>query len=94
MKGKEQDSFRNLPGFPPIFLMCFCFKIAISFVYIWSLSMAEEMKAEFLNSVFSILLITLIISGTIPGVAFAFDGQSGTIEIQLMDIQKGSQTKK
>jgi hypothetical protein len=52
------------------------------------------MKADFLNYIFSILLITLIISGTIPGVTFDFDGQSETVVIQLMDIQKGSQTKK
>jgi hypothetical protein len=52
------------------------------------------MKADFLNHIFSILLITLIISGTIPGVTFAFGGHSETIENQLMDIQKESQTKK
>jgi hypothetical protein len=51
------------------------------------------MKADFLNHIFSILLITLIISGTIPGVTFAFSGHSETIENQLMDIQKESRRK-
>lgn len=35
------------------------------------------MKADYLNSIISVLLITLIIPGIIPLVTFAADGQSG-----------------
>ena len=35
------------------------------------------MKADFLNSIISVLLILLIIPGIIPGVASAADGQLG-----------------
>jgi len=35
-----------------------------------------KMKVYFLNSIISILLITLIISGIIPSIASALDGHS------------------